>query len=262
MVGCIKNLIDERGMKNLSKARLHASPVRTSREPEWTHRAAASYLCAMRTIVFILLTTAVAFRLAGQSGPSVSPKEVTMQVGQTAALAGSDHPGGLTCGFPYHFNFISDMPAVAIVHGFASGSSVCYPDQVPDNGVVSVTAVAPGIAHVRVEGCCGDLSTITVLPQLHPVALYAQPARVLLGQPVVVTALLTGSDQTPVFVWYRGRIGDYSLRLQQSSDPHLTFLGSDPGVSYIWVQAFEGSVTSYAEIGIEFFIQPRKRAAH
>ena len=121
--------------------------------------------------------------------------------------------------------------------------------------------MAPGIAHVRVEGCCGDLSTITVLPQLHPVALYAQPARVLLGQPVVVTALLTGSDQTPVFAWYRGRVGHYSRPIRQSSDPHLTFIGSDPGVSYIWVQAFEGSVTSSAEIGIEFIIQLRRRAA-
>src|SRR5216684_7095755 len=103
----------------------------------------------MRAIVFILLTTAVALRLAGQAGPSVSPKEITMHAGENAGLAGSEHPGGLTCGFPYRYDFFSDNPAVAIVHGFASGSSACQPDQVPDNGVVSVTAVAPGVAHVR-----------------------------------------------------------------------------------------------------------------
>jgi len=28
------------------------------------------------------------------------------------------------------------------------------------------------------------------------------------------------------------------------------------------VQAFAGSVTSFAEIGIEFIIQPRRRAVH
>src|SRR5258708_33377771 len=103
----------------------------------------------MRTIVFILLTTAVAFRLAGQAGPAVSPKEITMHAGENAGLAGSQHPGGLTCGFPYHFDFISDNPAVAIVHGFASGSSACRADQAPDNGVVSVTALAPRVAHGR-----------------------------------------------------------------------------------------------------------------
>jgi hypothetical protein len=215
----------------------------------------------MRTIVFILLT-AVAFRLVGQAGPAISPKVLTMHAGETAVLAGSEHPGGLSCGFPYHYNFFSDTPAVATVHGFASGSSACQADQVPDNGVVSVTAVAPGLAHVRAEGCCGDLSTITVLPPIHPVAIYAPATRVLLGQPVVVTALLTGYDQTPFFAWYRGRIGDFSRPIRLSSDPHLMFTGNDPGVSYIWVQAFEGSVTSSAEIGIEFIIQPRRRAAH
>lgn len=216
----------------------------------------------MRAIVFTLLTTAVAFRLAGQSGPAVSPKETTMQVGQNAGLTGSQHPGGLSCGFPYHYNFVSDNPAVAIVHGFASGSSACQADQVPDNGAISVTAVAPGIAHVRAEGCCGDLATITVLPQIHPVELSAQATRVLVGQPVVVTALLAGDGQTPVFAWYLGRIGDYSRPIRQSSDPQLRFVSSDPGMSFLWVQSFAGSVTSYAEIGIEFIIQPRRRAAH
>jgi hypothetical protein len=216
----------------------------------------------MRAIVISLLTTAMAFRLAGQAGPSISPKQITMHAGETAVLAGSEHPGGLSCGFPYHFDFISDTPAVASVHGFASGSSACQADQVPDNGVVSVTAVAPGVAHVRAVGCCGDLSTITVLPPIHPVAIYAPATRVLFGQSVVITALLTGYDQTPLFAWYRGRIGDYSRPIRLSSDPRLTFLGNDPNVSYIWVLAFEGSVTSSAEIGIEFFIQPRRRATH
>ena len=216
----------------------------------------------MRALVISLLTTAMAFRLAAQAGASISPKQITMHAGETAVLAGSQHPGGLSCGFPYHYNFFSDNPTVATVHGFASGSSACQADQVPDNGVVSVTAVAPGVAHVRAEGCCGDLSTITVLPPIHPVAIYAPATRVLFGQSVVVTALLTDNDQTPLFAWYRGRIGDYSRPIRLSSDPHLTFIGNDLGVAYIWVQAFEGSVTSSAEIGIEFFIQPRRRAAH
>jgi len=231
-------------------------------QSEWTHRAAASYLCAMRAIVLSLLATAAAFRLAAQAGPSISPKVITMHAGENAGITGSQHPGGLTCGFPYRYDFISDNPAVAIVHGFASGSSACHPDQVPDNGVVSVTAVAPGVAHVRASGCCGELSTITVLPPIHPVAIQAQATRVLLGQPVIVTALLPDNNQAPLFAWYRGRIGDFSSPLGLSSDPRLTFIGNDLGVSYVWVQAFAGSATSSAEIGIEFFIQPRRRAAH
>jgi hypothetical protein len=51
------------------------------------------------------------------------------------------------------------------------------------------------------------------------------------------------------------------IPIQQSLDPHLKFTGSDVGVSYIWVQAFEGPVISSAEIGIEITIPPRKRAA-
>jgi hypothetical protein len=214
----------------------------------------------MRAIVLFLLTVAVSLQMAGQAGPAVSPKEVTLRVGESAVLAGSDHPG-LSCGFPYHFEFISDMPSVATVRGFASGSSACQSDQVPDNGVVSVAAVAPGVAHVRVDGCCGDLSTITVLPRI-AVEIYAQTTRVLVGQPVVVTALTTGYEQTPVFAWYRGRIGDFSRPIRQSADPRLTFIGSEVGLSYVWVQAFEGSVTSSAEIGIEVFMQPRRRTAH
>jgi hypothetical protein len=214
----------------------------------------------MRTIVLVLLTTA-AVRMSAQAGPAVSPREVTMRAGESVVLAGSQHPGGLSCGFPYHFEFTSDMPSVATVRGFASGSSACQPDQVPDNGVVYVTAVAPGVAHVRVDGCCGDLATITVLPRV-AVEIYAQATRVIVGQPVVVTALIAGYDQTPVFAWYRGRIGDFSRPIRQSADPRLTFIGSELGVSYIWVQALEGSATSSAEIGIELLIQPRRRAAH
>src|SRR5213595_3834977 len=99
----------------------------------------------MRTIVLMLLTVATALPLAGQAGPAVSPKELTMHVGDAAVLSGSQHPGGLSCGFPYNYEFFSDMPSVATVRGFASGSSACHPDQGPDNGVVYVTAMAPGL---------------------------------------------------------------------------------------------------------------------
>jgi len=109
--------------------------------------------------------------------------------------------------------------------GVASGSSACQADQVPDNGVVSVTAVAPGVAQWGSIDHHGSASNPSGRN------LRAGDARVLFGQSVVVTALLTGFDQTPLFAWYRGRIGDYSRPIRLSSDPHLTFISSALGVA-------------------------------
>jgi len=211
----------------------------------------------MRPFALMVLAIAVEFPLAAQSGPAVSPNEITLRAGDTAILKGYQHPGGLSCGFPYHYEFFSDAPAVAAVHGLASGSSVCHPD---DNGDVYVTAVSPGIAHVRVAACCGDLSTITVLPQLLPVEIRADAVRVLAGQQIVLTAVVPGYEGAPWFSWYRGRLGDSSHPIRTSFDPHLAINVTDAGMSYIWVYAFAGPRASSDEIAIEI-IQPRRRAA-
>jgi hypothetical protein len=213
----------------------------------------------MRTFFVMLLATAAALPLAGQAGPAVSPKELTMHVGDAAVLAGYQHAGGLSCGFPYHYEFFADVPSVATVRGFASGSSTCHPDPLPDNGVVYVVAVAPGIAHVRTGDYRLDLSTITVLPQILPVEIRAETTRVLSGQQVSLTAVVPGYEQTPVFAWYRGRLGDLTRPIRTSSDPHLTVTVIGAGVSYIWVQALAGAFASSDEIGIEI-VQPRRRA--
>lgn len=215
----------------------------------------------MRTIVLILLTTAATLPLAGQAGPVVSPKELTMHVGDTAVLHGYQHPGGLSDGFPYHYEFFSDAPAVVAIRGFASGSSYSHADPLPENGVVFVSAVGPGAAHVRTGGFPSALATITVLPQILPVEIHAEATRVLQGQQIVLTAVVPGYDQPLAFSWYRGRIGDVTRPIRASSDPRLTFIGSEAGVSYIWVQALAGSTASSDEISIEV-IQPRRRAAH
>jgi len=208
----------------------------------------------------MLLAATVALPLVGQAGPVVSPREITMRVGDTAVLAAYQHPGGLSCGFPYHYEFSSDMPSVATVRGFASGSSTCYPDQLPDNGVVYVVAMAPGVAHVRTGTYPLDLSTITVLPQILPVEIRAEAPRVLSGQQVSLTAIVPGYDQTAIFSWYRGRLGDTARPIRTSSDPHLTLTLTDAGASYFWVQALAGSFASSDEIGIEI-VQPRRRAS-
>ncbi|HEX7676743.1 MAG TPA: hypothetical protein VF713_01365 [Thermoanaerobaculia bacterium] len=213
----------------------------------------------VRPIVLILLTTVAALRLAALSGGYIPPKEVTMHAGETAVLAFVPH-SDFTCGFPYHYEFASDTPSVATVRGFSAGHSLCDPDDVPDNGVVYVTAVAPGVARVFASGILYPLWSITVLPRVPPVGINAASTRVLLGQQVALTATIPGYDQVPMFFWYHGRIGDYSRPIRMSADPHLTFIGSDLGMSHIWVQAFEGSVTSSAEIGIEIIIPPRRPA--
>jgi hypothetical protein len=181
-----------------------------------------------------------------------------MRVGETAILHAYEHPPGFSAGFPYHYDFSSDAPSVATIRGFASGSRWDRPDPLPGNGDVFVSAVAPGIAHVLTG--VSPRATITVLPPLLPVEIHAQATRVLRGEQLVLTAVVPGYGQTPLFYWYRGRIGDYAHPAQASLQPTLTFIGGDPGVTYIWVQAFAGAVVSSAEIGIEV-VQPRMRAA-
>lgn len=214
----------------------------------------------MRLILLALLTTAGVLPLAGQAGPVVWPPELTMHVGETVTMHGYQHPGGLSDGFPYHYEFFSDEPSVATVRGFASGSSYSHADPLPNNGVVFVIAVEPGVAHVRTEGFPTALATVTVLRQILPVEIHAQATRVLPGEPFVLTAVVPGYDQTPTFSWYRGRLGDFPRLIQVSSEPTLTLTSSDPGVSYFWVQALAGSAASSDEIGIEI-IRPRRRAA-
>jgi hypothetical protein len=213
----------------------------------------------MRTLVLVLLSSAAALPLAGQAGPVVSPKELTMHVGDAAVLHGYQHPGGLSDGFPYHYDFFSDAPMVAVIRGFASGSSYTHADPLPENGDVFVSALGPGVAHVRTGGFPSALSAITVLPRILPVEIRAEATRVLSGQQIVLTAVVPGYDQAPTFSWYRGRIGDVSHPIRTSSDPRLMFTIADAGISYIWVQALAGSFASSDEIGIEV-IQPRRRA--
>ena len=216
----------------------------------------------MRRFALILLTAAAALPLAGQAGPVVSPAVLTMRVGEHALLHGYQHPGGLSGGFPYHYDFSSDAPAVAPVQGVAAGSSFSHPDPNPENGNVYVSAVAAGVAHVRAGQYPPiDLATITVLPQILPVEIHAAATRVLRGYPIELTAVVPGYDQTATFSWYRGRIGDISRLIRASSDPHLALTGSDLGISYIWVQALAGSAASSDEIGFEV-IEGRRHASH
>jgi hypothetical protein len=215
----------------------------------------------VRTVIVFLLTTIVAMRLDAQSGPAVSPREVTIRVGDTAILSGYQHPGGLSQGFPYHYDFSSDAPPVATVRGFASGQSITRPDPLQDNGVIYVVAMAPGIAHIRTGGYPLDLSTITVLPQILPVEIRTSATRALSGQQVMLTAVIPGYEQTAIFSWYLGRIGDFAHPIRASFDSHLTLTVSGVGVEHVWVQALAGSVASSDEISIDI-VQPRRRAAH
>ncbi|HEV7425544.1 MAG TPA: hypothetical protein VGQ46_04190, partial [Thermoanaerobaculia bacterium] len=75
-----------------------------------------------------------------------------------------------------------------------------------------------------------------------------------------LTAVVPGYDQTVMFSWYLGRIGDFAHPIRASSDPHLVFTVTGAGTAHIWVQALAGSVASSDEITIEI-VQPRRRAA-
>lgn len=210
----------------------------------------------MRAFVWTLLISASVLPLFGQAGPVVSPSAVTIQVGERVLLHGYQHPGGLSEGYPYHYEFQSDAPAVATVNGFASGSSLVRPDPIPGNGDITVDGVQPGLAHVRAIGL--SLAAITVVPQTRPVEIHAETTRVQRGGQVVLLAVVPDLNQPATFFWYRGPMGDVSRLIQGSTRQDLTFVARDPGASTIWVQAFIGSRTSSAEITVEV-VQPRGR---
>jgi hypothetical protein len=213
----------------------------------------------MRIVIAALLVNAWPCRYWERQDRWSAPRKSRFIVGDSVRLHGYQNAGGFSPGFPYHYQFISDAPAIADVHGFASGSSTTHPDPIPRNGDVFVKAVQPGLAHVRAKGYRFDLATITVLPQIGPVHIHAETTLAFPGQEVALLAILPGSDEPPLFVWYRGRLGDTSRLIQASTDPQLTFVAPASGPTYFWVQAFAGSATSSAEIVIETAPPPRRR---
>lgn len=214
----------------------------------------------MRMIIAALFTSALAMPLAGAAGPVVWPAEVTIRVGENVVLHGYQNAGGLSQGFPYHYEFFSDAPDIATIQGFASGSATTRPDPLPRNGKVFVRAVRPGLAHVRIRAHSLDLATIRVLPQIGPVVIQAETTQVRPGQQVVLVAVVPGYDRPATFFWYHGRTNDITRPLQASTDPQLTFVMESSEASYIWVQACAGPVTSVAEILIEAAVPPRRRS--
>lgn len=214
----------------------------------------------MRVMLVTLLAAAVALPLAAAAGPVVSPAEITLHVGEAAILTGYQNAGGLSQGFPYHYDFLSDLPAVAAVRGFASGKATTYPDPIPHNGEIFVTALQAGVAHVRIRDYPLDLATITVLPQIGLVEIHAATAVVTPGQPVVLTAVVRGYDQQATFEWYRGRTDDTTCRIQASTDPQVSFVAQHP-TEYVWVRASAGPFTGSAEIRLAAAPPGRRRAA-
>ena len=214
----------------------------------------------MRVLITTLLLSALAIPASGAAGPIVSPAKVTIRVGEKVKLHGYQG-AGFSQGFPYHYKFVSDAPAIATIEGFASGSSTTQPDPLPHNGDVFVEAAQPGVAHVRVRSYKLDLATITVRPRIGPVQIHAETTHVLPGQQVVLLAVVPGYDQPSIFSWYHGRIGDTTRPIQASNDPQLPFVATSPGRSYLWVQVFAGPVISSAEIEIETAALSRRRTA-
>ena len=187
----------------------------------------------MRKTIVLLVAFTAATALAG--GIQVSPSSVTMQIGDVFILNAVNAPGGLSSGFRYDVTFYSDDPTIATVTGFASGSGYAAPYPIPDNGNVYVTAISPGIAHVRAKTCCGDLATVIVRPQ--PV-LSVQPDEVIAtrGKPVTLLATMTDPVWYVTFEWFRGHIGDESRPLQTSASQLLVFM-PEPGTNTVWVRA-------------------------
>lgn len=194
-------------------------------------------------LVSLLIATA-----AFAGGIAVYPHALTLRVGQSAVLHAENDPGGLSSGLPYSVKFTSDKRSVAEVTGFASGTGYLQPDPIPLNGNVYVRAIAPGIAHVTSADCCGQLATITVLPQ--PV-LRIEPAAltVVQGQPAVFVAFISDAPPNVVYCWYAGFSAQTMQLVQQSIDPTLRFT-PDPRLTVVSLRAVAPGWTGLAEARI------------
>lgn len=208
----------------------------------------------VRNVLSLLLLLVAIPALAG--GIAVHPNAAGLRVGEQITLEAANDPGGLSSGYPYSVTFESDDPTVAEVHGYASGSGYLQPYPYPKNGMVFVTAVAPGVAHVVAHGFLGKLATITVTGDIG-LTVTPPAATVRNGDTVSLVALITGGYQNVTLEWFLGRTGDTSHLL--TAGPILSRYQPPTAKTYIWVRATAGTTVATAEIEIN--VIPRSRAA-
>ncbi len=209
---------------------------------------------------FLLVVASSAFG-GHAAGPVVTPENSVLGVGDTTVLSAVNWPGGLSSGFPYSWQFESDNPQVAEIHGFASGPGYARFDPIPHNGEVFVTGVTAGVAHVRIQGFAGSWATVTVEAPQMPVVVSPSAVSILSGQTATLSAVIPDANGV-TFAWYLGRLGDATHFLQASTNPILRLTPVTFPTAYVWVRALSTRGESSAEAKINIEMRRSRAARH
>lgn len=199
-----------------------------------------------RRLLFLLIVLSIAAAAQASWYPRLESDNIVMTVGQQKTVGVQAVWTGLV---DYGFSpwrFTSDDPNVAIVEGGK--------EQLGEPGAIKITAIAPGIAQVRM-GSAGPFASITVAGNYPPPQIALSSRIVAPGQPVTLTAIFP----FPAFyIWYDGALGDRTSALGAANT--LTYVApAKPGTYHVWLTVMTPTTTSMAEATIEV-VEPRRRA--
>ena len=203
----------------------------------------------------LLVSLFIASSAFASWNPVFSSRYEELTVGETRTIHLSAVWSGFTSLTPFEgWICVSNKEDVAHVEGGVRNTV--------RPGKVRITALAPGVAWVRIrsvgELVPGPSRFVQIVVHPKPVSVSVTPSASIsrFGQPVTLTAITEGSPHT--LLWYLGRVGDVSLPLAVSGR-EVTVIPSKPGVAYYWVSAIGTEGTSAAEIAIEVKAAPRQR---
>lgn len=197
----------------------------------------------------LLLVTMLSIAAAAQASyyPRLDTDNIPMTVGETQTVGVQAVWSGLV---DYGFSpwrFTSDDPHVAFVEGGK--------EELGKPGAIRITALAPGIAHVRM-GDAGPYATIVVAGNYPPPQIALSSRVVTPGQPVTLTAIF---PYPAFFIWYEGSLGDQSNAFSGANATTYT-PPQAPGTYHVWLLVMTSTWTGMSEVAIEV-VEPRRRAA-
>ena len=196
----------------------------------------------------LLATLFVASSAFATWNPFFSSKYEELTVGETRVI----YLSAVWSGFTYHdfsrWTCVSNRESVAHVEG-GLGSPRAV-------GKVRITAIAPGVAWIRIKSNSTRFVQIVVLPRPVSVSIVPSASIGSVGRPFTLTAVTEGSPHT--LLWYSGRIGDVSHPLEGSGN-ELTVTPLRAGLAYYWVSAIGEQGAGSDEIAIDVKAAPRRR---
>lgn len=198
----------------------------------------------------LLLLAALAIASAAQASwwPRVATDMLRMTVGQQEVVGVEAVHSGFSDWPPFTpWRFHSDDANVATAVG--GKESLHRP------GSIRITAIAPGIAHVRLDSTYAYV-TVTVVGDYPPPQIALSTRVVTPGQPVTLTAIF---PYPALYIWYDGALGDRTKALGSTGE--LTYVAPHtPGTYHVWLSVTTSSFAGMAEATIEV-VEPRRRAA-